>query len=372
MKTRTSTRGRALPALLFATALTSLLAWRIAAASTEPAAEPTPIPQRDFESLDADEKSTIALFKRASPAVVHITNLAVYRQRFSLSATEVSQGTGTGFLWDQEGHVVTNFHVINNGNRFRVTLSDRSEWDAEVVGGSPNHDLAVLRIDAPSARLTPLALGTSSGLAVGQKVFAIGNPFGLDQTLTTGIISGLGREIRSISDRKISDVIQTDAAINPGNSGGPLLDSAGRLIGINTAIVSPSGAYAGIGFAVPVDNVRRVVPQLISKGQVSRPGLGISVASNYLARSLGLRGVVVSEVVAGGAAKAAGMRSAVRYEDGSMELDVIVSLDGKAVERVEDLYDFLDRRRVGDVVRVGIRRGGSLLELPIQLREIQD
>jgi S1-C subfamily serine protease len=230
----------------------------------------------------------------------------------------------------------------------------------------------VLHIDAPRERLSALAVGTSSGLAVGQKVFAIGNPFGLDQTLTTGIISGLGREIRSVTEHKINDVIQTDAAINPGNSGGPLLDSSGRLIGINTAIVSPSGAYAGIGFAVPVDNVRRIVPQLIERGRVARPGLGIVPVSNYGAQRLGLKGVIVSDVTPSGGAKQAGLRPALVYDDGSMEVDLIVSIDDSRVERVEDLFDLLDQRRIGDVVRVGVRRGSKLLELPVKLHELSD
>ena len=374
-----SRAGRALVALVMFSGLALLFVWRLAqAAPALSASAPlatlglpsAPAPERD--DLDADEKSTIALFKRASPAVVNITNLALMRQGFRMSATEVPQGSGSGFLWDERGNVVTNFHVINNGSKFKVTLSDRSEWDATVVGASPNHDLAVLHIDAPRARLSALAIGTSSGLAVGQKVFAIGNPFGLDQTLTTGIISGLGREIRSQSDHKISDVIQTDAAINPGNSGGPLLDSAGRLIGINTAIVSPSGAYAGIGFAVPVDNVSRVIPQLISHGKVTRPGLGIVPVSNYQTQRLGLKGVIVSDVSADGAAKQAGLRPAVRYDDGSMELDVIVSIDGKPVEKVEDLFDLLDQHAIGDVVSLGVRRGAKLVEVSVKLRELRE
>ncbi len=377
-----SIRGRALGALVFLFALATALIWRLAEAtpaagagevptdSSVPVAAPSSARSRD--ELAPDERSTIALFKRASPAVVHITNSALYRGRFSFSATEVPRGTGSGFLWDDNGNVVTNFHVINNGSKFKVTLSDRSEWDATVVGTAPNHDLAVLHIDAPRARLSALAVGTSSGLEVGQSVYAIGNPFGLDQTLTTGVISGLGREIRSVSDHKISDVIQTDAAINPGNSGGPLLDSSGRLIGINTAIVSPSGAYAGIGFAVPVDNVRRIVPQLISRGRVTRPGIGIVPVPNALAQQLRVKGVIVSEVSAEGAAKQAGLRPALRYQDGSLELDVIVSVDRQPVEKVEDLFDILDQRKVGDTVLLGVLRGRERLEVPVKLRELQD
>ncbi|HUR27277.1 MAG TPA: trypsin-like peptidase domain-containing protein [Planctomycetota bacterium] len=375
-------QGRALAAVLFFAALAVLLTWRLVRATPGlegarsansmalSGAQRDAAPMRD--DLDVDERATIELFKRASPAVVNITNLAVYRQGFRMTATEVPQGSGSGFLWDDRGNVVTNFHVIENGERFRVTLSDRTEWEATKVGGSPNHDLAVLRIKAPRDRLTALAVGTSSGLAVGQKVFAIGTPFGLDQTLTTGIISGLGREIRSVTDHKISDVIQTDAAINPGNSGGPLLDSAGKLIGINTAIVSPSGAYAGIGFAVPVDNVKRVIPQLIARGGLTRPGLGVTTATDYVSRRLGVKGVVVTEVPKDSPGRQAGLRSFMRYDDGSMEFDLIVSVDGKQVEKIEDLFDRLGEHMVGDTVALGVQRGSQQVELRVKLGAIQD
>src|SRR5262245_59851892 len=212
-------------------------------------------------ALNAEERATIALFRQASPSVVYITTVARQRDFFSLNIAEIPQGSGSGFIWDQEGHIITNFHVIQGASGDKVTLADHSVWDAQLVGVAPDHDLAVLSIKAPKNQLRPLALGTSADLEVGQSVFAIGNPFGLDQTLTTGIISALGREINATTGRTIAGVIQTDAAINPGNSGGPLLDSAGRLIGVNTAIFSPSGSYSGIGFAVPVDTVNRIVPQ---------------------------------------------------------------------------------------------------------------
>jgi S1-C subfamily serine protease len=322
--------------------------------------------------LQADEKATIALFKQASPAVVNISNLAVRRNRVSLNESETLRGTGSGFVWDADGHVVTNFHVIAGGNRFRVTLSDGSNWDATVVGAAPSRDVAVLRVEAPHDRLPSLAIGTSSNLAVGQKVFAIGNPFGLDQTLTTGIISGLGREIRSLDDHRISDVIQTDAAINPGNSGGPLLDSSGLLIGMNTAIVSPSGAYAGIGFAVPVDSVRRVVPELIRRGRVTRPGLGITPASNYVAQRLGVSGVVVLDVADGSSAGKAGLRPAREYEDGSISVDVLVAIDDHEVRRVEDLFDYLDQKQVGDEVALTVQRGDKRERVRLRLQALED
>ncbi len=244
----------------------------------------------------------------ASPSVVYLTSLALKRDIFSLNLFEIPHGAGSGFVWDQDGHIITNFHVIQEASGARVTLADHSVWDAQLVGTAPDQDLAVLYINAPKHQLKPIAIGTSGDLQVGQKVFAIGNPFGLDQTLTTGIISALGREINAVTGRTISGVIQTDAAINPGNSGGPLLDSAGRLIGVNTAIYSPSGVSTGIGFAVPVDTVNRVVPQLIRHGRIIRPGLGVRIADDATARRFGLQGVLIIQVEKGSAAETAGLR----------------------------------------------------------------
>jgi S1-C subfamily serine protease len=289
-----------------------------------------------------------------------------------MNVHEIPQGTGTGFLWDDDGHVVTNFHVILESTRLEVTLGGQTEpMTAEVVGFSPQHDLAVLRItDAPRRMLATLPLGDSAELQVGQKVYAIGNPFGLDQTLTTGIISGLGREIRSPSGHRIQEVIQTDAAINPGNSGGPLLDSSGRLIGVNTAIVSPSGAYAGIGFAVPVDIVKRVVPELIRRGRVSRPGLGITLLAESYNRAYRFEGVGVRAVEPGGAADEAGLRSVQQFRDGHLLVDVIVGLDDKPIRRAEDLYDALDGHEVGDEVTLHVRRGNEVERVQVRLQAI--
>jgi S1-C subfamily serine protease len=362
-----------LAGLLFM-ALVALLFWRFAAASL---ASPEPRlarieapPVAPALELDAEERSTIELFRAASPATVNITSVARFQNRFTLDVTETPRGTGSGILWDDAGHVVTNYHVIEGGSTAWVTLHDQSRWEARVVGEAPHHDLAVLKIDAPQDALTPVRVGSSESLAVGQKVFAIGNPFGLDQTLTTGIISGLGRSIRSLTSHKIDDVIQTDAAINPGNSGGPLLDSSGRLIGVNTAIVSPSGAYAGIGFAVPVDAVRHVVPQLIANGRVRRAGLGIVPFENYYNQRFGLAGVGVREVESGSAAHSAGLRSPRELANGRFVYDVIVGIDGTEVRRVEDLYDLLDQREVGDVVRVSVQRGERIEELRVRLQAL--
>jgi S1-C subfamily serine protease len=232
-----------------------------------PGAQPRAVTARG--ALADDEQATIELFKAVSPSVVHVTNLAVEREPFSANAQMVPRGTGTGFVWDENGFIVTNYHVVDGASAARVILSDHSTYDSTRIWGYPDKDLAVIRIDAPKAKLKPIVVGTSRDLQVGQKTFAIGNPFGLDQTLTTGVVSALGRQIESANGRPIQGVIQTSAAINPGNSGGPLLDSAGRLIGVNTAILSPSGAFAGIGFAIPVDEVNRLVPQLISYGKVA-------------------------------------------------------------------------------------------------------
>jgi S1-C subfamily serine protease len=321
--------------------------------------------------LASDEQSTIDLFREVSSSVVHVTSVDVRRGRLSMNMFEIPQGTGSGFVWDDQGHVVTNFHVIQNGSRADVTLNDNSVWKAEIVGTAPDKDLAVLKIDAPKEKLKSIMVGTSSNLQVGQKVFAIGNPFGLDQTLTTGVISGLGREIQSITKRPIQGVIQTDAAINPGNSGGPLLDSAGRLIGVNTAIYSPSGAYAGIGFAVPVDIINRIVPQLVSHGKVVRPGLGIHIAQDQLVRQLKLQGVLVMDVPAGSAAADAGLVATTPGAGGKWLLgDLIVGIDNQPVADSSDLFRVLDKHGVGDSVALDVTRNGEKRQVSVKLQAL--
>jgi S1-C subfamily serine protease len=306
--------------------------------------------------LADDEKATIELFKNRSPSVVYITTAAMRRDALSLNVMEIPRGTGTGVVWDNDGHIVTNFHVIEGADRARVAHGDKV-WEARLVGALADKDVAVLKIDAPGKTLRPVAVGSSHDLQVGQKVFAIGNPFGLDQTLTTGVISGLGREIKARTGRVIQDVIQTDAAINPGNSGGPLLDSAGRMIGVNTAIFSPSGAYAGIGFAIPVDTVNRIVPQIIRHGRVIRPGFGIIIFPDQILQHYGMEGVLVREVQPGGAAEAAGMQPTRLNEIGEPELgDIIVAIDGTEIQNSEDLFRVLDEHKVGDTVKVDVLR----------------
>jgi S1-C subfamily serine protease len=322
--------------------------------------------------LAEDEKSMIALFRAASPAVVHITTLAVRQNAFTLDVMQIPQGTGSGFVWDTAGHVVTNFHVIQEADAANVTMSDHSSWEARLVGAYPDKDLAVLRVEAPADRLHPIPVGTSADLQVGQKVFAIGNPFGLDQSLTTGVISALGREIESVTRRPIKDLIQTDAAINPGNSGGPLLDSAGRLIGVNTAIFSPSGAYAGIGFAIPVDEVNRLVPQLIRHGRVIRPGLGVQVAADQLAAELGLPGVLILSVQADGPAARAGLRPTQRGSGNRILLgDVIVAIDDQPVRTVAELFAALGRYELDAKLQVTVLREGRRVPVEVVLANIQ-
>jgi S1-C subfamily serine protease len=323
-------------------------------------------------TLQPGEQSTISLFEQSRGSVVHITTQTRVMDLWTRNVFNVPRGTGSGFSWDERGHLVTNFHVVAGAAAARVQLSDGREADASLVGASPAHDLAVLKIDVANSP-APLPLGSSHDLKVGQMTFAIGNPFGLDWTLTTGIISALDRSLPSEDGRSlIEHLIQTDAAINPGNSGGPLLDSAGRLIGVNTAIFSPSGASAGVGFAVPVDTVNRVVPQLIGRGKYVRPTLGIEVDErlNQLVTSrLNVTGVAVLRVTPGSPAEAAGLRGVQAQPDGSIVPgDVILKVDGTPVESVPRLLGRLDDHQVGDTVRLEVLRDGETREVSVTLQ----
>ena len=335
-----------------------------------PRPEATPRPIEARGDLAADEKSTIEIFQSNSPAVVYITTSALRRDFFSLNVYEIPRGTGSGFIWDQEGHVVTNYHVIEDANRVDVTLSDGTAWQATVVGVSPEKDLAVLLIPAPKANLSPITIGESRNLLVGQKVFAIGNPFGLDHTLTSGIVSALGREIKSVSGQTIRDVIQTDAAINPGNSGGPLIDSAGRLIGVNTAIYSQTGENAGIGFAVPVEVVNRAVPDLIKYGKTIRPGLGVTIANETINSRLKSGGLLIINVQPGSVAAKAGLIGTKRVLGEIVLGDIIVSINGVTLAKLDDLRHELDQYAIGQEITLGIIRNDQHLQVKVTLEEV--
>ena len=356
---------RALAAGLLAAAL-------IAPACGREAAPPRPVAPRG--ALAADEQNNIAVFKAASPSVVNITALAVSRELFSMNVQQVPRGTGSGFVWDDKGHIVTNFHVILQANAARVTLNDQTSHRAELVGAFPDRDIAVLRIDVPREKLRPIPVGTSRDLVVGQKVYAIGNPFGLDQTLTTGIVSALNREIESVTRRTIRGAIQTDAAINPGNSGGPLLDSAGRLIGVNTAIYSPSGASAGIGFAIPVDEVNRIVPRLIRDGRMVRPALGVAAGPQAMTGALNLpKGVPLVRVTPGGPAQRAGLEPFRRGAEGGIVAgDVITAVNEQPVTDFDDLLTELEAFQPGDKITLSLWRGGKTRKQAVTLGESEE
>ncbi len=330
-------------------------------------AAPVPvIPRADLSEL---EKSTIALFSNRSKSVAHITTLRVRTDIFRLNALAVPEGTGSGFVWDTQGHVVTNFHVIQGADGARITLSDHSVWEARLVGTSERNDIAVLRIDAPNADLTPIVVGSSQELAVGQLVFAIGSPFGLDYTLSTGVISALGREIEGTLGLPILGAIQTDAAINPGNSGGPLLDSSGRLIGMNTSILSPSRVSAGIGFAIPVDTIARAVPELIKYGREVRPTLGVQLAEDAITLRFGLRGALILQVFPDSPAGRAGLRPT-RQDPSTGRIalgDLIVAMGDRPVANNADLHLALEQHKPKEHVKLGIVRAGERLEVDVEL-----
>jgi len=336
----------------------------------EKAAAPRTVAARG--DLAADEKATIELFEKAKESVVFITTSQQVRDFWTRNIFTVPRGTGSGFIWDDRGHVVTNYHVVAGASEARVRLADGRDYRAALVGASRSHDLAVLLIGVGFKPPAPVPLGTSGDLKVGQKVFAIGNPFGLDWTLTTGIVSALDRSLAAENGATIEHLIQTDAAINPGNSGGPLLDSAGRLIGINTAIYSPSGASAGIGFAVPVDTVNRVVPELIARGKYIRPAIGIEVddgINRVAKKQLGVEGVLILKVAPGSAAASAGLEGARRAADGGLVPgDIITAVDGKAVDGVGKLFSRLDDFKVGDTVRLTVIREGKTREVAVTLQ----
>ena len=328
----------------------------------------------DYLSFSTDdEANTTEVFQRASPAVVFVTSSELRRQRFTRNITEIPRGAGSGFVWDaQSGLVVTNYHVVSGADRLTITLVDEQAFQAEVVGLAPERDLAVLRIIDPPGNLTELPVGDSSELSVGRKVMAIGNPFGLDTTLTVGVVSALDREIQSPSNRTIRGVIQTDAAINPGNSGGPLLNSLGQLVGVNTAIFSPSGGSAGIGFAIPVNTVSEVVPQLIAFGKIMRPVLGVELASDRWLRRYRVDGVPIVRTYRGFPADNAGMVGARRGSRGEIILgDVIVEIEGERVANNDEFLSAMEKHRVGDTIDIVTTREGVEKRFRVELSEVQ-
>jgi S1-C subfamily serine protease len=319
-----------------------------------------------------DEKNTVHVFQTVSPAVVNVSTLRLERYLFTLDTTEVPAGTGTGFVWDKDGHVVTNVHVINDASKVMVSFKDGKSFPARLIGAEPRKDVAVLKVELPEP-VEPLQVANSAELHVGQKAIAIGSPFGLDQTLTRGVISALGRQIQGFGGVTIKDMIQTDASINPGNSGGPLLDSRGYLVGMNTMIYSQSGSSAGIGFAVPSNTIRRIVTELIRYGRVKQPGLGISAYQDRVTASAGLKGLLLQNVRADGPAAAAGLRGTTRDHRGEMVLgDLIVAVDGKKVVTYDDFYSALDEKRIGDSVKVTYVRERRTRTVAVKLVDLQD
>lgn len=331
----------------------------------------TAVSQEQERFLDREEQGNVNVFRQSSPSVVNISTqraIVAMRGDIKLNVGRLPTGTGSGFLWDKQGHVVTNYHVVEGSDFVQVKLTDGSEWEAKVLGEAPEFDLAVLKIDAPTEQIRPLTTGRSDNLEVGQKVYAIGNPFGLDQTLTTGIVSGLGREIDSRSGEAIRGVIQTDAAINPGNSGGPLLDSRGRLIGVNTAILSRSGSSAGIGFAVPVNTIRATVPLLINGKMVDRGYLGLTLAPRQISRQATDEGVLILSVAEGSPAEEADIQSTKTAEEGeTMWGDILISLNGQRITNSESLLVRLQEFHAGDEVLVGIKRGDDYSRISVKL-----
>ncbi|MCU0656199.1 MAG: trypsin-like peptidase domain-containing protein [Polyangiaceae bacterium] len=320
-------------------------------------------------ALTEEERNTIAVFRTVAPSTVFVTQKRVVVDYFAGTSEEIASGSGSGFIWDDQGHIVTNYHVIQGAQALEVTLQDQQSFEARVVGAEPRKDIAVLKIEAPRAALKPVRVPRSGQLVeVGQKAIAIGNPFGLDHTLTKGTISALGRKVQGVGGVTIRDMIQTDAAINPGNSGGPLLDSAGQLIGMNTMIFSRSGSSAGIGFAVPVSTIARVVPQIIRTGRAEQVGMGIEIdPAQRLERRAGVQGVIVLGVSAGSPAEKAGLQGVRQTRRGIQLGDVIVGVDDKPVASYDDLYNGLDGHKPGDRVNIKLRRGNQVVASSLEL-----
>jgi putative serine protease PepD len=328
-------------------------------------------------SITEDEKNNITVYEKVADGVVNVTSTAI-QMDFFFNAFP-TQGSGSGSIIDTKGHILTNHHVVANAQKLEVTLADGSKWPAKLIGSDPDNDLAVIKIDAPREKMKVISMGDSKNLRIGQKVLAIGNPFGLQRTLTTGIISSLGRTIRSEVGTLIEDVIQTDAAINPGNSGGPLLNSDGEIVGINSAIISPTGGSVGIGFAIPVNTAKRVVPELISKGYVAYPWIGATIQSLFpeMAKFLKLkieRGAMIAEVVKGGPADKAGLKGGnQRVQVGNMIVivggDIVVKADQKEVKTNDELIQYIREKKPGNIILLKVYRNGNLVDVKVTLGE---
>ena len=336
-------------------------------------AQTSPRPVAARSELGESERATISLFERVSPSVVQVVGAGpgaagAPEMEMEGGGGGGGQQSGTGFVWDGAGHIVTNNHVVSGARNVAIRFASGEVVGASIVGTAPNYDLAVVRLQTTRGLPAPIAVGTSADLQVGQSAYAIGNPFGLDQSLTTGVISALKRRLPTSAGREIGNVVQTDAAINPGNSGGPLLDSAGRLIGVTTAIISPSGSNAGIGFAIPVDTVNRVVPELISKGRFPTPGIGIVAANETIATRLGIEGVVVVRVVPSSPAAEAGLRG-IDQMAGTIG-DVIVSANGQQIRRLSDLTEQLEAVGVGREIELSIRRNDRPMTVRVKVEDI--
>lgn len=315
-----------------------------------------------------DEQNTVDVFEQTAPATVYVTQNRVVQTNWFGGGMEVPAGTGSGFIWDKSGHIVTNYHVVAGGSTLTVTLYNQKTYPARLVGVEPRKDIAVLKIDAPASELRAIPVpGDGYEIVVGQKALAIGNPFGLDHTLTTGTISAIGRDRPGVGGVTIRDMIQTDASINMGNSGGPLLDSDGQLIGMNTMIYSTSGGSEGIGFAVPVSVIRRIVPQIIRTGKAQQIGLGISILPDSIARQNGIKGVIVRAVSSGSPADKAGLKGLEVGSSGAKLGDVIIGIDEQTVSNYDDLYNELDRHNPGDRVNVKIKRDGKVVSIPVEV-----
>jgi S1-C subfamily serine protease len=327
----------------------------------------------DQAMLLENERNNIVVYKAAVKSVVNVSNIRLARSFWNPDVQKVPQGSGSGFVWDSSGHIVTNYHVIDRGVEFLVTFQhDKKQYKAKLLGGDPRKDIAVLKLEERPKEIFPVTAGTSADLEVGQKAIAIGNPFGLDHTMTTGIISALNRQIQGYGEVTIHGMIQTDSSINPGNSGGPLLDSSGKLIGMNTMIYSNSGSSAGIGFAVPVDTINKVVPEVIKYGRIKRPGLGISLLEDHYKMRLGLeKGVVIATVDPKGPAGSAGLRGMSETSRGYIIGDVITAIGSKEVNTYDDIFNVLDNYKIGDTVQVSYLKDGKVSKkASIKLYEI--